>query len=78
MKMSMVLALAAIISMPFLVISYDVASARMTCSEARSICGKQRVCRERFQWADCRSSLAPFVTMLPEPILIGRIRSSDV
>ena len=49
MKMSMVLALAAIIGMAFLVISYDEASARMTCSEARSLCGKQRVCGERFQ-----------------------------
>jgi hypothetical protein len=41
--------LATIISMPFAAISKDEAYARTTCSEARSHCGKQRVCRQRFQ-----------------------------
>jgi hypothetical protein len=49
MKRRTVAALAAIVCMPFIVLSCDEARARTTCSEARSLCGKQRVCRERFQ-----------------------------
>jgi hypothetical protein len=43
--------LIAILSMPFVAISYYEASAqeRGTCSQARSHCGTQRVCQRRYE-----------------------------
>ena len=43
--------LAATLSVPFVAISYNEASAQEppTCSQARSYCGKQRICQKRFE-----------------------------
>ena len=44
-------AFAAVLGTMLIAISHDVALAqqRATCSQARSVCGKQRICQERFQ-----------------------------
>jgi hypothetical protein len=44
-------ALAVILSVPFVAISYNAAAARErgTCSQAQSQCGSQRVCQRRYQ-----------------------------
>jgi len=43
--------LAAMLSLPFVAISSNDASAqqRATCSQARSLCGKQPVCQRRYE-----------------------------
>jgi hypothetical protein len=43
--------LAATLSVPFVAISYNEASAqeRATCSQARSHCGRQRICQKRYE-----------------------------
>jgi hypothetical protein len=43
--------LAATLSVPFVAISYNEASAqeRATCSQARSNCGSQRTCQRRYE-----------------------------
>jgi hypothetical protein len=43
--------LVAMLSLPLVAVSYGAAEAeeRATCSQARSSCGKQRVCQRRYQ-----------------------------
>jgi hypothetical protein len=43
--------LAAVLGVPLLALSYSMASAqqRATCSQARALCGTQRVCQKRFE-----------------------------